>query len=95
MSLDMDDVDKAYKNIAALREMRIRLLPPDVNQSGVKFTVAGDAIRFGLGAIRGVGRQDRRGDDRGARQPAARSRTCWTSAFASAASWSIGACSRR
>lgn len=55
MSLDMDDVDKTYKNIAALREMRIRLLPPDVNQSGVKFTVTGEAIRFGLGAIRGVG----------------------------------------
>jgi DNA polymerase III subunit alpha len=55
MSLDMDDVDKTYKNIAALREMRIRLLPPEVNQSGVKFTVAGEAIRFGLGAIRGVG----------------------------------------
>ena len=57
MSLDMDDVDKSYKNIAALREMRIALLPPDVNHSGVKFTVSGDAIRFGLGAIRGVGRR--------------------------------------
>ena len=55
MSLDMDDVDKSYKNIAALREMRIALLPPDVNHSGVKFTVSGEAIRFGLGAIRGVG----------------------------------------
>jgi DNA polymerase-3 subunit alpha len=55
MSLDMDDTSKTYKNIAALREMRIRVLPPDVNQSRVKFTVSGDAIRFGLGAIRGVG----------------------------------------
>jgi DNA polymerase-3 subunit alpha len=55
MSLDMDDMDKTYKNIAALREMRIRVLPPDVNQSRVKFTVSGEAIRFGLGAIRGVG----------------------------------------
>src|SRR5216684_2488424 len=55
MSLDMDDVDKTYKNIAALREMRIALLPPDVNHSGVKFTVSREAIRFGLGAIRGVG----------------------------------------
>jgi DNA polymerase III subunit alpha len=54
-SLDMDDVDKTYKNIAALREMGIKLLPPDVNQSRVKFTVLPDAIRFGLGAIRGVG----------------------------------------
>jgi DNA polymerase III subunit alpha len=55
MSLDMDDADKTYKNIAALREMGIAILPPDVNSSGVKFTVAGKAIRFGLGAIRGVG----------------------------------------
>ena len=55
MSLDMDDTGKTYKNIAALREMRIRILPPDVNQSRVKFTVTDGAIRFGLGAIRGVG----------------------------------------
>lgn len=55
MSLDMDDADKTYKNIAALREMGIRILPPDVNQSRVKFAVADGGIRFGLGAIRGVG----------------------------------------
>ena len=55
MSLDMDDTDKTYKNFAALREMRIRVLPPDVNRSRVKFTVTDGAIRFGLGAIRGVG----------------------------------------
>ncbi len=54
-SLDMDDVDKTYKNIAALREMGIKLLPPDVNESRVKFTVVPDAIRFGMCAIRGVG----------------------------------------
>lgn len=55
MSLDMDDTDKTYKNISALREMRISVLPPDVNRSRVKFTVTDGAIRFGLGAIRGVG----------------------------------------
>ena len=55
MSLDMDDAAKTYKNIAALREMRIRILPPDVNRSRVKFAVTDGAIRFGLGAIRGVG----------------------------------------
>jgi DNA polymerase III subunit alpha len=55
MSLDMDDTSKSYKNIAALREMRIAILPPDVNHSRVKFTVADGAIRYGLGAIRGVG----------------------------------------
>jgi DNA polymerase III subunit alpha len=55
MSLDMDDADKTYKNIAALREMRIAILPPDVNESRVKFAVAEGGIRFGLGAVRGVG----------------------------------------
>ncbi|HVN28643.1 MAG TPA: DNA polymerase III subunit alpha, partial [Candidatus Binataceae bacterium] len=55
MSLDMDDNAKTYKNIAALREMRIRMLPPDVNESRVKFAVTAGGIRFGLGAIRGVG----------------------------------------
>jgi len=55
MSLDMDDNAKTYKNINACREMGIRILPPDVNQSRVKFTVIDGGIRFGLGAIRGVG----------------------------------------
>src|SRR5258708_2028700 len=35
--------------------MKIAVLPPDVNQSRVKFAVTSDAIRFGLAAIRGVG----------------------------------------
>ena len=55
MSLDMDDVAKTYKNIASLREMRIKILPPDINQSRVKFAVVEGDIRFGLAAIRGVG----------------------------------------
>jgi len=55
MSLDMDDVAKTYKNIASLREMRIAILPPDLNHSRVKFAVVEGAIRFGLAAIRGVG----------------------------------------
>jgi DNA polymerase-3 subunit alpha len=55
MTLEMDDADKTYKNISALREMGIVILPPDINQSRVKFTVDGGMIRFGLGAIRGVG----------------------------------------
>ncbi len=55
MTLDMDDQAKTYKNIASLREMKIAILPPDVNQSRVRFTVTDGAIRFGLAAIRGVG----------------------------------------
>jgi DNA polymerase-3 subunit alpha len=35
--------------------MKIAVLPPDVNHSELTFTPAGDAIRFGLGAIKNVG----------------------------------------
>jgi DNA polymerase-3 subunit alpha len=37
------------------RRMGIKVLPPDVNESAAKFTAVGDAIRFGLNAIRNVG----------------------------------------
>ena len=41
--------------IYAARRQGIRVLPPDVNRSYSKFTVEGDAIRFGLSAVRNVG----------------------------------------
>src|SRR5205085_4433322 len=48
--------EDVVKYIAEAREMGIEVLPPDVNESGYKFTVVGDKrIRFGLGAIRNVG----------------------------------------
>ena len=37
------------------RRAASRILPPDVNESREDFTVAGGAIRFGLGAVKGVG----------------------------------------
>jgi DNA polymerase-3 subunit alpha len=55
LTMEMGDTDKTYKNIADCRERGVRILPPDVNQSGADFTAAGDDIRFGLGAVRGVG----------------------------------------
>jgi DNA polymerase-3 subunit alpha len=55
LSMEMGDTDKTYKNIADCRERGIRILPPDVNQSREDFTVVGDDLRFGLGAVRGVG----------------------------------------
>jgi DNA polymerase-3 subunit alpha len=61
MTLEMGDTDKTYKNIAECRERGMRILPPDVNESNEDFTVLHpDAkghrpIRFGLGAVRGVG----------------------------------------
>jgi DNA polymerase-3 subunit alpha len=61
MTLEMSDTDKTYKNIAACRERGIPILPPDVTESRDNFTVGQPAadgqrpIRFGLGAVRGVG----------------------------------------
>src|SRR5205807_2047782 len=38
------------------RELGLEVLPPDVNESGFKFTVVGEGrVRFGLGAIKNVG----------------------------------------
>jgi DNA polymerase-3 subunit alpha len=43
------------KYINECRGMGIRVLPPDVNKSAFDFAPDGDAIRFGLGAIKNVG----------------------------------------
>src|ERR1700688_1275403 len=46
---------KVVKYINECREMGIKVLPPDVNSSDWNFTPSGDAIRFGLGAVRNLG----------------------------------------
>jgi DNA polymerase III subunit alpha len=46
---------KVVKYINECRDMNIRVLPPDVNKSGRDFTPDGEAIRFGLTAIKNVG----------------------------------------
>ncbi len=52
----LDSTEKVAEYIAECRDMGIKLLPPDVNQSGADFTVVGEGIRFGLVALKGVGR---------------------------------------
>ena len=57
LSSSIGDTDSVVKFINEARELGIEVLPPDVNESGYKFTVIGEKrIRFGLGAIRNVGR---------------------------------------
>ena len=51
----LENSAKVAEYIAECREMGIRLLPPDVNESEANFTVAGENIRFGLVAIKGIG----------------------------------------
>ena len=52
----LDSQDKVADYIAECKDNGIRLLPPDVNESGAAFTVSGNDIRFGLAALKGVGR---------------------------------------
>ena len=52
----LDVSGKVAEYISECREMGIRLLPPDVNQSGPDFTVVEEGIRFGLVAVKGIGR---------------------------------------
>lgn len=42
--------------IHACKKMNIEVLPPDINESYVNFSVAGNKIRFGLAAIKNVGK---------------------------------------
>ncbi|HEY2321682.1 MAG TPA: DNA polymerase III subunit alpha, partial [Thermoanaerobaculia bacterium] len=55
MSSEMDRTEHIVKFIHEASVMGIRVLPPDVNESNMFFTVVGPNIRFGLGAVKGVG----------------------------------------
>ncbi len=52
----LDSSTKVAEYIAECKEMGIAVLPPDVNESEADFSVVGDGIRFGLVAIKGIGR---------------------------------------
>ena len=56
MTSVLDSAAKISGYIAECKEMGIPVLPPDVNHSEDHFTVEGDAIRFGMGAVKNVGR---------------------------------------
>ena len=62
LSSEIGSTDAVVQYIGAARSLGIRVLPPSVAESGYRFTVVDDpddagksAIRFGLGAIKGVG----------------------------------------
>ena len=52
----LDSSEKVAEYIAECKEWDIQLLPPDVNESETNFTVSPQGIRFGLAALKGVGR---------------------------------------
>ncbi len=56
MTSVLDNAEKVSGYIAECKSMGIPVLPPDINRSSDTFTVEGNAIRFGLGAVKNVGR---------------------------------------
>ncbi|MBR4953991.1 MAG: DNA polymerase III subunit alpha, partial [Oscillospiraceae bacterium] len=52
----LDSSTKVAEYISECKDMGIKLLPPDVNESEADFTVSGENLRFGLAAVKNVGR---------------------------------------
>ncbi len=55
LTCEMGKMDKVTAGIRECKDMGISILPPDVNESAMDFTVSGKAIRFGLVAIKNIG----------------------------------------
>ena len=55
MTSVLDSATKISTYIAECKELQIPVLPPDINHSEDHFSVEGNSIRFGLGAVKNVG----------------------------------------
>ena len=55
LTTEAQNTDKLTAYLAECRDNGTAVLPPDINQSGLGFEVAGDAIRFGLAAVKNMG----------------------------------------
>ena len=55
MTSEIENAEKLSFLISECRGMGITILPPDINSSGISFSVDNGRIRFGLGAIKGCG----------------------------------------
>lgn len=51
-----EHLDKMGPYLTECQRLGIKVLPPDVNEAGIDFTVSGGNIRFGLAAVKNVGR---------------------------------------
>jgi DNA polymerase-3 subunit alpha len=55
LTIEAANTDKLALYIAECRDRGIAILPPDINESQMFFTVAPEGVRFGLTAIKGLG----------------------------------------
>jgi DNA polymerase-3 subunit alpha len=56
LGCEMDSTDRVMVLVEECRRMGISVLPPDINSSRAQFSVTDEGIRFGLGAVKNVGR---------------------------------------
>ncbi len=56
MTSVIDNPSKVAEYILSSRKMGIQILPPDINRGESQFSVDGNAIRYGLSAIKSIGR---------------------------------------
>mgnify|MGYP002749476737 FL=1 len=56
MTSVLDNTSKVSEYIYTCRQMGIAILPPDINEGEGGFSVSGQAIRYGLSAIKSIGR---------------------------------------
>src|SRR5207247_5392206 len=55
LTIEAQNTDKLAVYLGECRERGIPVLPPDINESQLAFTVTADGVRFGLTAIKNVG----------------------------------------
>ena len=55
LSYEMGNTDQVVKYVSICRQMGIEILPPDINESEVAFSIREGKIRFGLAAVKNVG----------------------------------------
>jgi DNA polymerase-3 subunit alpha len=55
LTIESQNSDKVALYLAEARDLGVPILPPDINRSELQFVVQPDGVRFGLGAVKGVG----------------------------------------
>jgi DNA polymerase-3 subunit alpha len=55
LTIESQNTAKLASYLHECRELRVPILPPDINSSDLAFTVRPDGVRFGLGAVKNVG----------------------------------------
>ena len=55
LTIESQNSDKIALYLAECRDLGVPVLPPDINESQLQFTVQPEGVRFGLGAVKGAG----------------------------------------